>query len=105
MSFQVVTDAPGTTRTLATGATMKEAVQAWVSAGCPSPIGADNRHGSVTVETVDGEYVAKSLSFKFPDRFAGMTREQQKAAYAAGLRQWSAVEFYTAALTGAEFGV
>lgn len=99
MSFQVVTDAPGIAPILATGATMKDAVQAWVDAGCPCPMGADNRHGSIRVESMTGDYTVMHLSFKFPDRFAGMTREQMKAAYAAGLRPWTPVEYYTDLLT------
>lgn len=48
----------------------------------------------------DGESATLTLFPKLPDRFAGKSRAQVREMFAAGVRQWTYLEFWTAWLSG-----
>ncbi len=74
-----------------TFATAEDAIRAFVAAGCPNSIGSDAfvYADSTSVPTIP-------LFPRLPDAFAGMTREQMRTAYAAGLRQTTYADYWTA---------
>ena len=78
----------------------REAVQAFVDAGCPHEDRNAEGYSVGAFVISDGESATLTLFPKLPDRFAGKTRAEVRAMYDAGVRQWSYVEFWTAWLSG-----
>ena len=76
-------------------ATIADAVRAFVDAGCPS----DRVNGvcqGAWVYDVAGNERTVSLFPRLPDRFAGMTRADLRAAYDGGLRAWTYPTWWSA---------
>jgi chloramphenicol 3-O-phosphotransferase len=78
----------------------RDAVQAFVDAGCPNQDRNAKGYSVGAFVTSDGESATLTLFQKLPDRFAGKTRAEVRAMYDAGIRPWSYVEFWTAWLSG-----
>jgi len=80
-------------------ATKRDALAAFVAAGCPTDH-VNGRAAGAWITDIAGEESTIVLFPALPDRFAGMTRAEMRAAYDAGLRPWSYVEYWTAAISG-----
>lgn len=74
-----------------TFSTAEDAIRAFVDAGCPRATGMD------AFLYADSPSVPTMPLFPLlPDVFAGMTRETMRAAYAAGLRQTTYADHWSA---------
>ena len=77
-----------------------EAVQAFVDAGCPHQDRNAEGYSVGAFVISDGESATLTLFPKLPDRFAGKNRAEVREMFAAGVRQWTYAEFWTAWLSG-----
>ncbi len=79
-------------------ATVRDAVQAFVDAGCPDDR-VQGRCAGAWIAAVAGDEPTISLFPKLPDVFASMTRTDARTAFAAGLRGWTYPAWWSAWLT------
>lgn len=83
-----------------TFASTVEAVRAFVDAGCPHEGRNAEGYSMGAWVFTDGASETLTLFPRLPDRFAGKSRAEVREMFAAGVRQWTYVEFWTAWLSG-----